>query len=100
MAQTIYVEPAKLEATATKVESFAAEYQKKYTALMSEVEAMGKNWEGADNIAYVTQVKGFTDDFERMKQLMTAYVEFLRASAKAYRSTQDNITSGAKGLRN
>jgi len=104
MARTIYVEPDKLEAAATKIEGLAGEYHKKYTALMSEVEAMGKSWEGADNIAYVTQVKDFADDFDRMKQLMTAHVEFLRATAQNYRETQqriiDQITSpGAKALR-
>jgi WXG100 family type VII secretion target len=100
MARSIMVEPAKLEATANKVDQQAADYERTYKALFSEVEAMGAAWQGADNMAYVSQIKGFMDDFQKMSQLMRQYSEFLKMSAKTYRDTQNEVINQAKRLSN
>jgi WXG100 family type VII secretion target len=100
MARTIMVDPAKLEAAAQKMDSQAAEYQQQYNKLFSEVDGMAAAWQGADNIAFTTQIKGFMDDFQKMVQIMNQYSEFLRLSAKTYRETQNEIISAAKRLTN
>ena len=98
--RNIMVDPAKLDAAAQNMDTQADDYEKQYTQLFSEVDGMGAAWQGVDNIAFVSQIKGFMDDFQKMVGLMRQYAEFLRQSAAAYRSTQDQITAAAKRLTN
>ncbi|MDR1464445.1 MAG: WXG100 family type VII secretion target [Oscillospiraceae bacterium] len=100
MGTKIVVDPAKLEQSAQKVEQQAQDYTQLYQQLYTEVDSMGSAWQGKDNQAYVTQIKGFEDDFQGMVAQLKQYAEFLRQSAKAYRSTQENVESGAHQLRN
>lgn len=100
MARSITVDPAKLDATAAKVEQQAADYERNYKALFNEVEGMGAAWQGTDNQAYVSQIKGFMDDFQKMSNLMRQYAEFLKMSAKTYRDTQNEVINQAKRLSN
>lgn len=99
MASKIVVDPAKLEAVATKVETEAADYRKNYAQLYTEIESLA-SWQGADNLAFVSQIKGFEDDFNNMAKTLDEYVNFLRTSATTYKTTQANVESGAKTLTN
>ena len=96
----IMVDPTKLELVASKIEEQAADYSKLYQQLFTEVEAMGKAWQGTDNIAYTTQIEGFREDLNKIKQVLDEYSSFLRQSAKVYKSTQDEVISKAKTLTN
>ncbi|QMV40488.1 WXG100 family type VII secretion target [Cohnella cholangitidis] len=100
MARTIVVDPSKLESASQKMDSQSAEYEKLYNQLFNEVDGMAANWKGADNVAFVSQIKGFQDDFQKMKQLMNQYSEFLKNSAKTYRETQNETINQAKRLTN
>ncbi|MEH7009616.1 WXG100 family type VII secretion target [Neobacillus niacini] len=100
MARSIQVDPAKLEAAANKIDSQSADYERVYKNLFSEIDAMGAAWQGADNLAYVNQIKGFMDDFNKMKSKMDELSQFLKTSAKTYRETQNEVVSGAKRLTN
>ena len=100
MSMIIEVDPAKMEAAAIQIDSQASEYERQYNQLFNEVDAMGAAWQGADNIAYVTQIKGFMDDFQQMATLMKQYSEFLKSSAKAYRAVQEDRIAQAKNLTN
>lgn len=100
MARDIQVTPEMLETAATKIESLAAEYKTQYDSLYDTTNAMATTWSGKDNVAFVLQIDGFKDDFNKMKQLMDQYADFLRKSAKAYRDTQDAIVTEAKKLVN
>lgn len=100
MARIIEVTPETLESAASSIEGLAQNYQSQYNALYNETNAMAATWNGADNQAFTTQIAGFKDDFEKMYTLMNRYAEFLRASAKAYRDTQDAIAQQAKRLQN
>ncbi|WP_210364455.1 WXG100 family type VII secretion target [Bacillus sp. REN3] len=100
MARSIMVEPGKLETTASRIEQQAADYERTYKALYTEVEAMGSAWQGTDNMAYVSQIKGFMDDFHKMTTLMRQYSDFLKMSAKTYRDTQSEVINQAKRLSN
>lgn len=101
MAATILVTPEELEGAAKKMEELAGEYEAKYTELYGEVEKMSQtSWTGNDSAAYVQQIDGFREDFEKMKKLMDSYALFLRNSAKAYRETQQSIAEAAKKLQN
>ncbi|WP_216830390.1 WXG100 family type VII secretion target [Alkalihalobacterium elongatum] len=100
MARTIRVEPAVLETTAARIEQQAADYERIYRQLYAEVDGMGAAWQGTDNQAFVTQIKGFTDDFQKMATLMKQYAEYLRLSAKTYRETQNEVINHARRLTN
>ena len=100
MARTIQVTPEQLETTAGRIEDLAGEYKTSYEQLYSETNAMASTWRGKDNTAFVDQIAGFKDDFEKMHTLMLNYADFLRKSAKAYRDTQDAIVSDARKLAN
>lgn len=100
MARTIQVTPEQLETTAGRIEGLAADYKTQYDNLYSETNAMASTWSGKDNVAFVDQIAGFKDDFEKMHKLMLDYADFLRKSAKAYRDTQDTVVSEARKLVN
>ncbi|MCD5324191.1 MULTISPECIES: WXG100 family type VII secretion target [Pontibacillus] len=100
MARKIVVDPEKLELTAQKIDAQAQDYEKQYQQLFNEVDGMGAAWKGADNEAYVAQIKGFMDDFQKMRKLMLDYSEFLKLSAKTYRQTQTETINAAKRLSN
>lgn len=100
MSRTIIVDPAKLESAAGKMDAYVADYESIYKQLYSEVDGMAAAWQGKDNIAFTNQIKGFEDDFQKMVALMKEYSEFLKKSAVAYRTTQDEITAAAKRLTN
>lgn len=100
MARTIQVTPEQLESAAGRIEGLAADYKSQYDALYNETNAMASTWQGKDNTAFVDQIAGFKDDFEKMHTLMLNYADFLRISAKAYRDTQGNVVSEARKLIN
>ncbi|MHC1685582.1 MAG: WXG100 family type VII secretion target [Clostridiaceae bacterium] len=100
MARTIIVDPSKLQAAAQHMDSQAADYERQYRQLFSEVDGMASAWKGADNHAFTTQIKGFMNDFQQMVALMKQYSEFLKQSAKIYTDTQNDVIAGAKRLNN
>lgn len=100
MSRSIMVTPEKLEQAAAQIEQMKADYNRIYMQLFSEVDGMGAAWQGADNQAFVNQIKGFMDDFQKMENLMQEYADFLKMSAKTYRNTQNEIINAAKRLTN
>lgn len=100
MARTIQVTPEQLDSTAARIDGLAADYKTQYDQLYSETNAMASTWNGKDNVAFVNQIEGFKDDFEKMHTLMLNYADFLRKSAKAYRDTQDTVVAEARKLVN
>ena len=100
MAKNIQVTPELLESTAGQIESLAADYKTQYTTLYSTTDGLAAKWSGKDNLAFTDQIAGFKDDLQKMHDLMLNYADFLRKAAKAYRDTQDSITSEARKLAN
>ena len=100
MARNIMVTPEQLETTAGQIENLAGDYKSTYDQVYSETNAMASTWNGKDNVAFVDQIAGFKDDFEKMHTLMLNYADFLRKSAKSYRETQDAVVAEAKKLIN
>ncbi len=100
MARTIQVTPEQLETAAGTIEGLSADYKTQYDQLYTETSAMAATWSGKDNTAFVDQISGFKDDFEKMHTLMLNYADFLRKSAKAYRDTQDTVVTEARKLVN
>lgn len=100
MARTITVTPEQLITAAGKIEGLAADYKTQYDLLYTETNAMAATWNGKDNQAFVDQIAGFKDDFEKMHSLMESYADFLRKTADAYTKAQEEIVASAKKLVN
>lgn len=97
--RTIMVEPERLEATASEIESANREYDRTYQMIYTEVDKMSSSWQGKDNTAFVGQIKTFEDDLRQISIIMRQYADFLRNSARAYRETQDEIYAQANRLK-
>lgn len=100
MAKDIQVTPDMLDQAAVRIDGLSEDYKRLYEQMYSETSAMASSWDGADNVAFVNQIDGFKDDLAKMHDLMNAYAEFLRKSAKAYRDTQNAVIQEAKKLAN
>ncbi|MBR2577484.1 MAG: WXG100 family type VII secretion target [Erysipelotrichaceae bacterium] len=99
MNTTINVEPGKLEETAARVEACDGDYQRLYRSLYAEVDKLSGNWGGKDNLAFNGKIRSYEEDFRQISILVRQYAAFLRASARAYREIQDELTSSANRLK-
>lgn len=100
MSRKIKVDPAELESAATLMEAQIEEYKSLYNSLFSEVDGMVAHWQGADNVAFTDQIKGFMDDFNTMETALTEYATFLRQAANTYNQVQQDRVTAAKTLTN
>ncbi len=96
----IMIEVAQVENCANKIEEMASSYKQAYNQLFDEVDLMKNSWSGKDNLAFSTQIAGYEDDFNQLYVLIWQYIEFLRASAKAYKQLQDELAAQAQALAN
>ena len=99
MNNSIIVDPSKLDDTAARVEASEADYERLYRSLYGEVDKLAGNWGGKDNAAFNDRIMSYEDDFKQISIIMKQYADFLKASARAYRETQDELTSAANKLR-
>ena len=95
----ILVEMDEVLKTANKIDNAKEEYQRLYNELYSQIDRLGSSWQGRDNLAFTTKIKSYEDDFRRIAIIMTQYSDFLRNSAKAYESTQNELYNQANRLK-
>ena len=98
MSIQIVVDPMKLETGAQRIEQQSMTYDRSYARIYQAVEALSASWQGKDNQAFVTQIKGFQNDFAQLSALMKEDANFLKISAKVYRDTQEERTLQARRL--
>ena len=89
---------AQLEAASNKVESKANDYRAAYTRLYGRVDSLSTGMAGDDHKAFVEQINGFKDDFQRMEQLMHEYAEYLKKAAITLRETEERLAAEARNL--
>lgn len=94
----ITVTPDYLDACAGRMEEKNADYVRNCAELFTAVDNMSAAWSGKDNTAFTNRILKFRNDFNQISLLCTAYADFLRSSARAYRQTQDELTSQAEML--
>ena len=98
--ESIKVTPENLRSQATKVDTEAQNYYNEYRKLFSDVEQLTSNdWTGEDANEFRTKVEGFETDFNKMKELMNEYANFLRRAADNYQNTQENVKQAIRSLR-
>lgn len=99
MNNLIDVDPSVLEQTAGRVENADSDYQRLFNSLYSEVDRLEVNWNGKDNRAFLGKIRSFEEDLRQISLIMRQYAEYLKACARAYRETQDELTSCANRLK-
>lgn len=96
----ISVEPQVLERCASRIEEQCDAYQKNYRRLYQCIDELQAGWQGKDHMAYVTQIKGFEQDFVQMSRMLTAYAIFLHNTARIYIELQEDRVAKARTLNN
>lgn len=97
----IRVTPDELRRGARAVDNEASQYHSLYTNLLADVQTMtATDWTGEDATAFYNQVEGFRSDFDKMKELMSDYADFLRIAADNYQNTQEEVKRQAQSLAN
>jgi len=87
-----------LTSTAAGMEARANEYKQLYERLYTEVRAMGGNWQGKDNQAFVSQINGFHDDFERMHKLLLDFAALIKDANTEYKQALSDSTTIARNI--
>ena len=96
--QTAIMDYASLDSNIKKLEMLRDEYRTAYqsdlyTKALDEV----KNaYKGKDCDAFISKVEEFRDDFDKMSDVITQYIDFLKKALKDYQNTQEYLTQLAK----
>ncbi len=83
-----------------KLQSLADTYTEIYTQLLQEATTMGAAWEGADNLAFVEQINGFTEELKMMADKLSAASQTLEKQRANYVARQDDNITQVKKLVN
>ena len=99
--ESLRVTPEDLERRAMQIDEKAGEYAAEYQKFFNEMEDFtSRDWTEAGARAFMERLRGFEDDFNKMKQLMNEYANFLRNAANTYDSKEDEIIQRVSGLQN
>ena len=85
---------------AQKLQAISVSYTNIYSQLMQEANTMGTAWEGADNIAFVEQINGFTEELKAMAAKLSAASQMLDRQKANYIARQDSNITQVKKLIN
>ncbi len=98
MGKTIYVASfEEMAAASQKLRASSENYTQIYTQLMQAASTMGSAWDGADNLAYVQRITGFTEELKKMAEKLALASEALDKQRANYVARQDdNITQVGK----
>ena len=94
----IIVDPYVLENSSTKIEQLTQEFNVAVSQLYDSVDTLSTTWIGKDNIAFNNQIRGFNEDFKKLYLMCLQYSDFLKASAYAYKDTQNEVCAMAHKL--
>jgi len=95
-ATNFQVTPEYLESQAAKVEGQCVQYNSMWNRIYQEKDTLQQYWKGEANQAYCNQLNGFRDDFQRLKDILTAFTAYIKDSAKKYRDTDQRLAADAK----
>ena len=56
-----------MDKASKRLQSLSEIYTDIYSQLLQEANTMGSAWEGADNLAFVEQINGFTEEHDILK---------------------------------
>ena len=85
---------------AQRIQTISETYTEIYTQLMQEANTMGSAWEGADNLAFVEQINGFTEELKVMAAKLSTVSQALEKQRANYVARQDHNITQVKKLVN
>ncbi len=94
------VTPEELGKVASKLSEFSKSYEDIYKQLLQQASTMGEAWEGEDNVAFVDQITGFTQELKAMADKLQLASDALKQQQTNYANTQETLTSSVKKLKN
>ena len=101
MGKTISVSSFEDMARASKkLQTLSETYTEIYTQLLQEANTMGGAWEGADYLAFVEQINGFTEELKAMAQKLSVASQTLDKQRANYVARQENNITQVKKLVN
>lgn len=83
-----------------KLQDISNNYKEIYSQLMQEAQTMGTAWEGADNLAFVEQITGFTQELQMMAEKISVASQALEQQRANYVARQDANIEQVKKLVN
>ncbi len=101
MGKTISVASFEDMAKASQnLQALSESYTEIYTQLMQDANTMGTAWEGADNLAFVEQINGFTEELKAMAAKLSTASQTLEKQRANYVARQDSNIAQVKKLVN
>lgn len=101
MGKTISVSSFDEMAKASQnLQTLSETYTEIYTQLLQEANTMGSAWEGADNLAFVEQINGFTQELKDMAQKLSLASQALDKQRANYVAQQESNITQVKKLVN
>ena len=86
-----------MERAANNLRQISESYTEIYTKMMEDAQTMGAAWDGADNLAFVEQITGFTSNLKAMAEKLVDAAEAMDQQRLNYVNRQnDNITQVKK----
>lgn len=85
---------------AKKLQDASINYAEISGKLMNAASTMGAAWEGADNVAFVEQITGFSDDLKNMADKLSVAGEALDKQKENYVQRQNDNATQVKKLAN
>ena len=85
---------------AQRLQTLSESYTEIYTQLMQIANTMGTAWDGADNLAFVEQINGFTEDLSTMAAKLSTASQALDKQRANYVARQDHNIAQVKKLAN
>ncbi len=83
-----------------KLQEISETYAEIARQLMNEAGTMGAAWEGADNLAFVDQISGFTEELNQMSTRLANASQALETQRANYVARQDDNIAQVKKLVN
>ena len=82
------------------LQTISETYTEIYTQLMQEANTMGAAWDGADNLAFVEQINGFTEELKTMATKISTVSQALDQQRANYVARQNDNIAQVKKLVN
>lgn len=100
MGKVIRVTPEELLEVSSKLAALSESYKTVSARLFQCADNMGVAWEGEDNVAFVTQISGLTDDLNNMAAKLNDASTILKKQGDNYIARKNANISQVKKLAN
>lgn len=95
----INIDPAALETTATKVRNINEELYNYLKNFQSKIDTLDDNsWQSEGSQKIVTAITELAPNFDKYKQVIESYADFLLKTKDAYITNETTITTNAGNI--